>query len=59
MARATDFVLPVMGTVPEGDKYVSREACGTAFPIGGGVYLTAAHVLARAQTFPMPGLGVI
>jgi hypothetical protein len=59
MVKATDFVLPVMGTVPAGDKYVSREACGTAFHIGAGVYLTAAHVLARAQTFPMPGLGVL
>jgi trypsin-like peptidase len=49
----------VMGTVPDGDKYVSREACGTASQIGGGVYLTAAHVVARAQTFPMAALAVI
>lgn len=43
-----EYVFPVLGVVGEGPNKDLREVCGTVFPIGGGVSLTPAHVLARA-----------
>jgi len=54
--RATDIVLPVVGMEPGSSR--PRELCGTAFHIGGGAYLTAAHVWKQAQTHPLQAIGM-
>jgi hypothetical protein len=59
LLRATDLVFPVMGVDVEADGSKKfREACGTAFTIGGGAYLTAGHVWKQASGFALQGLGL-
>jgi hypothetical protein len=50
------MVFPVFGARggPEGDL---EEICGTAFSIGFGVFMTAGHVLKRAFTHQVAGIG--
>jgi hypothetical protein len=59
--HATYFVLPVMGMEPGETRRTSkpRQVCGTAFSIGGGVYLTAGHVWKQAQKHPLQALGMM
>jgi hypothetical protein len=59
--HATDLALPVMGFERSESSWSNkpREICGTAFTIGGGAYLTAAHVWERARTHDMQALGIM
>jgi hypothetical protein len=55
-----ELVLPVIGAdSAETGELRIREACGTAFTIGGGVYLTAGHVWENALAFPKQGIGIL
>jgi S1-C subfamily serine protease len=48
--RSYDFVFPVFGgTQREGGFFVPTQLFGTAFSIGGGLFLTAGHVLRGAS----------
>src|SRR5881296_3215227 len=44
IAQRHDIVVPVLGVVLDNGTPVMREAHGTAFPIGGSLFLTADHV---------------
>ena len=56
-----DYVKPVFGGshAPPSSQYLldAREIFGTAFSIGGGVFLTAAHVIKAASSCELMGLG--
>ena len=55
-----ELVLPVIGAdSTETGELKTREAFGTAFTIGGGVYLTAGHVWENALAFPKQGIGIL
>ena len=56
--HAANLVFPMIGLEPGRDRQSNkpREAFGTAFTIGGGMYLTAAHVWRSARRFPLQGI---
>src|SRR5437879_814424 len=52
-AHVTSIVMAVMGAEPSPRGAKVRELCGTAFPIGPNVCLTAGHVWERVMAFPL------
>jgi len=42
------YVFPVIAAAGEGANRELLDVCGTAFPVGGGAFLTAGHILTRA-----------
>jgi hypothetical protein len=51
------YVFPVLGLAGKGPSREIHEICGTAFPLGGGVFITAGHVLSKGLAFDACELG--
>lgn len=57
-ASAYSMVFPVVGGVQDGDQVNIRAVHGTAFSVGGDVFLTASHVMPYAREHPWAGLEI-
>jgi len=54
---ACDYVFPVFGASTGRTETEVKELCGTAFPIGPGIFVTAGHVLRNALTHKTAAIG--
>lgn len=58
IVAASSYVFPVIGGDPKGDSAITiRAVLGTAFSIGGGVFMTAGHTIPNARGHGAASLG--